>query len=159
MFFTLLVLSISTTLQGSAKIIDGDTLYVDNEKVRLMCIDTPEDFKYRTKIFQKCLKKNINCGKLATDYLKSIVGDNIVKCNIYKKDIYGRYLGECFIDKMSINQALVEQGYAWYYNGGKECKNYKPLFEKAKKEGYGLFNEEIGGFKEPKLWRKTRSND
>lgn len=45
MFFTLLVLFISTTLQGSAKIIDGDTLYVDDEKVRLMCIDTPEDFK------------------------------------------------------------------------------------------------------------------
>ena len=29
----------------------------------------------------------------------------------------------------------------------------------AKKEGYGLFNEEFGGFKEPKLWRKTRTND
>ena len=59
----------------------------------------------------------------------------------------------------SFNYRLIEQGFAWYYNGGKECKNYKPLFETAQKEGYGLFDSEIGGFKEPKLWRKTRSND
>ena len=96
---------------------------------------------------------------MATDYLKSIVGDNIVKCNIYKKDIYGRYLGECFIDKMSINQALLEEGYAWWYNGGKECKPFKEAMEEAQKHGEGLWWDGFGGFKEPKLWRKTRSND
>ena len=37
--------------------------------------------------------------------------------------------------------------------------NYKSVFDVARVQGYGLFNSELGGFKEPKLWRKTRSND
>ena len=96
-----------------------------------------------------------------------MIGTHDVWCDYTKRDVYGRILATCqeynffytYAYYGTYNYALIEQGYAWYYNGGKECKKYEEAFETAKKEGYGLFNEEFGGFKEPKLWRKTRSND
>ena len=150
---------------GKARVVDGDTIEVDGEKIRLACVDTPES-NYRGKM-QYCLDNETQCGELAKQALENMIGDSKVRCEYEKRDIYGRILGTCqtydrFYDYPyweSFNYRLIEQGFAWYYNGGKECKNYKPLFETAQKEGYGLFDSEIGGFKEPKLWRKTRSND
>ncbi len=154
-------------LSGTPRVIDGDTIELAGEKIRLACVDTPES-DYRSKT-QYCLDNETNCGKLAKEALQKMIGTHDVTCYYTKRDVYGRILGTCrkyrFIDdalmsiKETYNYMLLEQGYAWYYNGGKECKKYKEAFLDAKKEGYGLFNEEFGGFKEPKLWRKTRSND
>lgn len=153
------------TIKGKARVIDGDTIEINGEKIRLACIDTPES-NYRGKM-QYCLDNETKCGELAKQALENMIGDSDVRCEYEKRDIYNRILGTCQIYSRfynypyweSFNYKLLEEGYAWYYNGGKECKNYKSLFETAQKEGYGLFDSEIGGFKEPKLWRKTRSND
>lgn len=154
------------SIYGTPRVIDGDTIEVKGEKIRLMCVDTPES-NYRRKT-QYCLDNETDCGLLAKQALRNMIGTHDVWCNYTKRDVYGRILGICkkyrFIDgnwsiKETYNYMLLEQGYAWYYNGGKECKKYEEAFLDAKKEGYGLFNEEFGGFKEPKLWRKTRSND
>ena len=154
-------------LSGTPRVIDGDTIELAGEKIRLACIDTPES-NYRRKT-QYCLDNETDCGLLAKQALQKIIGTHDITCYYTKRDVYGRILGHCFEYKWAhafnyvgpgtYNYALVEQGYAWYYNGGKECKKYEEAFLDAKKEGYGLFNEEFGGFKEPKLWRKTRSND
>ncbi|MBR2247667.1 MAG: thermonuclease family protein [Bacilli bacterium] len=153
------------SIYGTPRVIDGDTIEIKGEKIRLICVDTPES-NYRKKT-QYCLDNETDCGLLAKQALQNMIGTHDVWCEYEKRDVYGRILGVCqeynFFYKYpywsTFNYALVEQGYAWYYNGGKECKPYKAIFEEAKKEGYGLFNEEFGGFKEPKLWRKTRSND
>lgn len=154
------------SIYGTPRVIDGDTIEIKGEKIRLMCVDTPES-NYRKKT-QYCLDNETDCGLLAKQALQNMIGTHDVWCNYSKRDVYGRILGICrqyrFVhDWMTIketyNYMLLEQGYAWYYNGGKECKKYEEAFLDAKKEGYGLFNEEFGGFKEPKLWRKTRSND
>ena len=154
-------------LSGTPRVIDGDTIELAGEKIRLACVDTPES-NYRGKT-QYCLDNETDCGLLAKQALQKMIGTHDVTCYYTKRDVYGRILGHCFEYKWAhafnyvgpgtYNYALVEQGFAWFYKGGKECEVYKSAFEEAKKEGYGLFNEEIGGFKEPKLWRKTRSND
>ena len=154
-------------ISGTPRVIDGDTIELAGEKIRLACVDTPES-NYRGKT-QYCLDNETDCGLLAKQALQKMIGIHDVTCYYSKRDVYGRILGHCFqykwahsfnyIGQGTYNYALVEQGFAWYYKGGKECNIYKEAFEEAKKEGYGLFNEEVGGFKEPKLWRKTRSND
>ncbi len=153
------------TIIGYARVIDGDTLEINDKKIRLLCIDTPES-NYRGKT-QYCLDNETDCGKLAKEGLQRMVGSSIIRCDYNKTDVYGRILGMCqkyvFYNEHlywnTFNYKLIEEGYAWYYAGGKECKPFKALFETAKKEGYGLFNDDLGGFKEPKLWRKTKTND
>lgn len=166
-FFILMCLGISRaeTIVGKARVIDGDTIEINNEKIRLACVDTPES-NYRGKT-QYCLDNETDCGKLAKEALERMIGTHDVWCEYEKRDVYGRILAVCqehsFFYKYphwsTYNYVLLEQGYGWYYNGGTECKSFKVPFKVAKKEGYGLFNEEFGGFKEPKLWRKTRTND
>lgn len=154
------------SIYGTPRVVDGDTIEIKGEKIRLMCVDTPES-NYRGKT-QYCLDNETDCGLLAKQALQKMIGTHDVWCNYSKRDVYGRILGICkqyrFIDgnwsvRETYNYMLLEQGYAWFYKGGKECKKYEEAFLDAKKEGYGLFDSEIGGFKEPKLWRKTRSND
>ena len=152
-------------IRGKASVIDGDTIQINNEKIRLQCIDTPESY-YRGKT-QYCLDNEIDCGLLAKQVLYKEIDGKEVTCEYTKKDIYGRILGMCqeyywnieWDYSGTLNYRLVESGYAWYYNGGKECKPFKEVFEEAKREKRGLFDSSIGGFKEPKLWRKTRSNN
>ena len=153
------------TIKGKARVIDGDTIEINGEKIRLLCIDTPES-NYRGKT-QYCLDNETDCGDLAKKALKEMIGKNEVWCEYEKKDMYGRILGVCqeysYLNTYpywgTYNYNLIYGGYAWFYAGGKECKPYKEAFEEAVKEGRGLFDEDIGGFKEPKLWRKKRSND
>ena len=153
------------TIRGKARVIDGDTIEVNGEKIRLLCIDTPES-KYKGKT-QYCLDNETDCGDLAKKALKQLIDKKEVWCEYEKKDMYGRILGMCqeysYLNTYpywgTYNYGMIYAGYAWYYPGGKECKPFKEAFEKAQEEQRGLFDEDIGGFKEPKLWRKTRSND
>ena len=61
-------------ISGNAQIIDGDTIKINSEKIRLHGIDAPE-FKqmcnktYLTIIFIK-FTKDYPCGKISTEKLK-----------------------------------------------------------------------------------------
>lgn len=142
------------------KVIDGDTIDISGQRIRLACVDTPESW-YKGNA-QYCLDNETDCGKLAKDFLKDKVAGGIVTCDAISKDVYNRWLGLCYVEKnkekININIALVSNGYAWYYDGGHHCDHIKPIFLNAKKENRGLFNPDLGGFKEPRLWRKTQTN-
>ena len=153
---------------GDIKVIDGDTIELAGKRIRLMCVDTPESY-YQSKT-QYCLDNETDCGILAKKALDTIIvketqGGELC-CAWTKKDRYGRYLGWCdngtektIPFKKSINQELVIGGYAWFYDGGKECDGFRDLFLEAQRNARGLFDHDLGGFKEPRLWRKTKSND
>ena len=150
-------------LTGYPRVIDGDTIEVSGEKVRLICIDTPES-KYKNKA-QLCDDNKTNCGQMATDYLVEMIhistifddADRVI-CEYTKRDMYGRILGECFgLDynnrqgKVSYNRQLLEDGYAYYYPCV-EHKEWKQIFQDSYDNKIGLFQY---GFQEPKQWRKA----
>jgi len=91
------------------RIVDGDTIIVNSEKIRLHGIDTPE-----TK--QKCMNNNGHqnaCGIRATKELRDIIGTNKVSCKRKDKDRYVRSVSVCYIKGQDINALLVERG--WVY--------------------------------------------
>ncbi len=97
-------------LVGRASVIDGDTIRIDNKKVRLHGIDAPE-------IRQTCTSNTgskIRCGSQSTRYLKKILqNSSAVKCKIVMTDSYGRLVGDCFrADGKSLAVAMVESGHA-----------------------------------------------
>ena len=97
---------------------DGDTVKVAFElggtmykwNCRLSGVDTPE---LRTKNLQE--KK---FGYEVRDHLRAKILNKVVtlKCGEFGK--YGRLLIEIFIDDQSVNKWLIENGYAFEYDGG-----------------------------------------
>ena len=123
-------------------VVDGDTIDVDidlgfsvsfSQRLRLAGIDTPES--RTTNKVEKAL------GLESKDYLKSKLKDAkevIVKTE--KPDSsekYGRILGWVYIDgaDKSINEIMIEDGYAWGYLGDTKVKDFDALAKARKKSG------------------------
>ena len=108
------------------KIVDGDTVDVDidlgfgiimtDERVRIMCIDTPES-RTRDKV-EKVF------GLASKERVKELLsGDIILKTQIARngedmKGKYGRILGDFIIGDKMLTDILVEEGHAVAYFGG-----------------------------------------
>lgn len=123
-------------------VVDGDTIDVDidlgfdisfSSRVRLAGIDTPES---RTSDkFEKSL------GLEAKEYLKKKLKDaKTVVIKTEKMDSsekYGRILGWLYIDgeSVSINNQMIEDGYAWGYLGDTKIKDFAALAAQRKKSG------------------------
>ena len=92
------------------KIIDGDTIHLNNEKIRFTGIDTPE-------LKQTCKKNSeiIYCGIEARQLLIDKIGKDKVICVREGKDRYKRTLAECFVNDLSLSRYLVREGYAFAY--------------------------------------------
>ena len=98
------------SLANNLKVIDGDTIVLNGEKIRFSGIDTPE-------LKQTCLKNNekVSCGMLAKKLLVKKIGNKTPICIGKKKDFYKRTLAECFVNGESLSKFLVRSGYAFAY--------------------------------------------
>ena len=98
------------SLANNLKVIDGDTIVLNGEKIRFSGIDTPE-------LKQTCLKDNekVGCGMLAKMLLVKKIGNNTPICIGKEKDFYKRTLAECFVNGESLSKFLVRSGYAFAY--------------------------------------------
>jgi len=123
-------------------VVDGDTIDVLIDlgfdilfasRVRLAGIDTPES---RTKdLAEKAL------GLESKEYLKKALKDakSVVikteKMNSTEK--FGRVLGWVYIngDTVSLNDMMINDGYAWGYLGDAKVKDFNELAKARKKSG------------------------
>ena len=106
----LLLFPFSLIAQDDLRIIDGDTIHLNGDKIRFSGIDTPE-------INQKCKKDEIDipCGEIAKELLIKKIGNTVPICILEDKDQYGRILGECYIGEESLSSYLVREGFAFAY--------------------------------------------
>ena len=121
------------------RIVDGDTIDISidlgfdltkKERVRLAGIDTPEK---RTKNL-----KEKEMGYQATEFLEMhLMEASKLTVRTEKDGKFGRMLGWLYKsdkDTMSINQIMIDKGYAWAYDGGTKEKNLEDLLAKRKKD-------------------------
>ena len=127
------------------KIIDGDTIHLNNEKIRFTGIDTPE-------LKQTCNKNNeiVYCGIEARQMLIDKIGKNKVNCVREGKDHYKRTLAECFVNDLSLSKFLVREGYAFAYR--KYSKKFIEDENFAKNNNMGMWSMK---FDYPWDWRKN----
>ena len=92
------------------RVIDGDTIHLNDEKIRFTGIDTPE-------LKQTCIKEGVinSCGLTAKEVLIKKISNNKVECISEGKDRYKRTLAECFVNDESLSGYLVRSGYAFAY--------------------------------------------
>ena len=105
----------NTSFADSLRVVDGDTIVLNGEKIRFSGIDTPETTYYR-KYKQICYLDNqkIYCGEISKNKLIEKIGKNKINCiREEKKDVYGRTLAECFVNDESLSSYLVKNGYAF----------------------------------------------
>ena len=104
------LLTCNTSFADNLKIIDGDTIILNGEKIRFSGIDTPE-------LKQTCLDgdRKVSCGMTAKNLLAEKIGNATPKCISEGKDAYKRTLAECFVNGESLSKFLVRSGYAFAY--------------------------------------------
>ena len=127
------------------KVVDGDTIVLNGEKIRFSGIDTPE-------LKQTCIDKDqeVFCGVSAKMLLIEKIGNETPVCISEGKDIYKRTLAECFIDGESLSSFLVRSGYAFAYR--KYSKKFVEDEEFARANKLGLWSMK---FQYPWDFRKT----
>ena len=128
------------------RVVDGDTIDVTidlgfdlykKERVRVAGVDTPEK---RTRNLEE---KEL--GIHATNWLKEKLEDTIAgddELSIRTELVggvgkYGRLLGWLYIgdSDVSLNEQMIDEGYAWEYDGGTKQKNFEELREIRRKYG------------------------
>ena len=128
------------------RVVDGDTIDVTidlgfdlskKERVRVAGVDTPEK---RTRDLEE--KK---LGKDATNWLKeklegaiSGADDLIIRTELVGGvGKYGRLLGWLYIGDgdLSLNEEMIQEGYAWAYDGGTKQKDFEELREIRRSKG------------------------
>ena len=135
----------NVSFADNLKIVDGDTIVLNGEKIRFLGIDTPE-------LKQTCMNgdQKILCGVSAKMLLVKKIGNKTPECIREGKDVYKRTLAECFINGESLSTFLVRSGYAFAY------RKYSDKFIKdeefAKKNKLGMWSMK---FQYPWDFRKT----
>lgn len=128
------------------RVVDGDTIDVTidlgfdlykKERVRVAGVDTPEK---RTRD-----KEEKALGLDATAWLKekldgAIAGDDdlVIRTELVGGvGKYGRLLGWLYIGDgdRSLNEQMIEEGYAWAYDGGTKKKDFEELREIRRAHG------------------------
>jgi len=121
------------------KVVDGDTIDADidlgfdislTKRVRLSGVDTPES--RTTDLKEKKL------GLESKEWLKhklEFAKDVLIKTELPDStEKYGRILGNVYINNeaLSLNQQMIDEGYALAYDGGTKDKNFDVLLERRK---------------------------
>ena len=128
------------------KVLDGDTndVVIDlgfdlakTERVRIAGVDTPE--KRTRNLEEKAL------GLDATNWLKEKLNQTIKGEDelVVRTELvggvgkYGRLLGWLYVgdSDISLNEQMIEEGYAWPYDGGTKQKNFEDLREIRRQHG------------------------
>ena len=138
--------SAAGTLSGRVTVIDGDTLEMRGERIRLFGMDAPESG-------QTCQTREgraWRCGTQAARELDLLVRGRTVTCETRDTDRYGRTVAICTAGGVDLGSALVAGGHAVAFR--KYSKLYVPTEEAAKAAGRGLW---AGEFEMPSEWRKT----
>ena len=131
-------------LTGPARVIDGDTIVVAEQLVRLHGIDAPEldqTFWWRGRC--------ISCGTMAMAALEALTAGVSMRCEVVERDRHGRLVAKCFSPNgVDIGRRLVSAGWALAYR--QYSTDYVDAEDEARQAGRGMWR---GRFVKPWEWR------
>jgi endonuclease YncB( thermonuclease family) len=133
--------------EGRLRVIDGDTITVAGQTVRLFGIDAPE-------VDQTCADAAgtpWSCGAWSADQVAALFDGVRVTCETVDTDRYGRIVGRCRAGGTDIAETIVAAGLALAY------RDYSWDYDQAEKAasiaGRGLWS---GTFQAPADWRAAQ---
>ncbi len=128
-------------ITGEATVVDGDTLVIGTERIRIFGIDAPESD-------QSCGDGWL-CGREATSAVEEMTEGKSIRCEGESRDVYGRLIAICYAGSVDIGGDLVRQGLALAYR--RYSMAYVEHEDEARQHGRGMWS---GAFVAPWDWRK-----
>lgn len=131
---------------GKPRVIDGDTLKIAGESIRLYGIDAPE-------MAQRCdgPKTLRKCGEFAADALIERISGKTLTCVVEGVDKYKRQIATCTVEGADLSAWMVSEGYAMAYV--KFSNRYVDEEAEARAKRKGLWQTT---FEPPWKYRETR---
>ncbi len=129
---------------GKARIIDGDTIEIARQRIRLHGIDAPEGEQSCT-----ALGRTYRCGERASKALAEIIGSHPVRCIPKERDRYNRIVAVCNAGGHNLSGWMAGQGWALAYR--RYSRDYVAHEASAAKSRRGLWQ---GEFVAPWDWRR-----
>lgn len=131
---------------GRASVVDGDTLEIRGERIRLWGVDAPES----EQICNDAGRREYRCGQKAALELSRWLGARSVSCSQLDTDRYGRAVSRCRVAGNDLGAWLVSRGlaveYREYSRGAYAREEARARAAKA-----GMW---AGRFVEPAGWRR-----
>lgn len=118
--------------QGRASVVDGDTLEVARQRIRLWGVDAVESS-------QTCINRDgrkWRCGATAANQLSEFIGSRHVTCVERDRDRYKRVVATCEVGGVDLGQWIVMNGWALAYR--RYSVRYVPTEVRARSAGVGV---------------------
>lgn len=137
----------SVPAHAAVRVIDGDTMDVNGQRVRLWGIDAPEGK-------QSCQRGGVAwlCGQEAAKALRDYVKGKTVACQAKDRDQYGRVVAVCIADDHEVNAWMAREGWALDYLQYSKGA-YADAEKEAREANRGLW---AGTFIPPWEWRRGK---
>jgi endonuclease YncB( thermonuclease family) len=134
---------------GVASVIDGDTIEIHGQRIRLFGIDAPESS-------QLCLRptgERWRCGQQSSFALADRIGRATVRCEPRDMDRYGRVVAVCSANNEDLNRWMVLNGWAVAFR--RYSLDYVTDEDAARRSRIAIWS---GDFNMPWDWRAQRRN-
>ena len=136
----------AAAMAGRTSVIDGDTLEMHGQRLRLHGIDAPESS-------QSCYLPHgraWRCGHTAALRLRDFIGNRTVTCARKGQDRYGRMVAVCLAGGEDLGAWLVEHGWALAY-----ARYSGAYVERQKRAECGRVGIWQSRFRKPWEWRRA----
>jgi endonuclease YncB( thermonuclease family) len=137
---------IGAPVTGRAKIVDGDSLEISGERIRLFGIDAPES----RQTCRDARGESYACGREAARALSAFIAGRPVTCTPVDHDRYERDVALCAVDGRDLGDAMVRAGQAVEYTRHSDGR-YAKAEREARAAKRGIW---AGQFEEPENWRR-----
>jgi endonuclease YncB( thermonuclease family) len=129
---------------GRAEAVDGDTLRIGRDRVRLLGIDAPE-------IGQSCRRdgRDWPCGIAARAEMVRLLAAGRTQCTPRGHDVYGRILAHCRTNGTDLSARMADVGLAV------SRQDYGAEQTHAQRVQAGIW---AGPFEDPRAWRDAHSS-
>ncbi|QIK80040.1 thermonuclease family protein [Sphingomonas piscis] len=99
---------------GTNCVVDGDTIFLDGQKIRIAGIDAPETHDYGCD-------SELALGERAAGRLQQLVNSGAITLTSIDRDedVYGRKLRNVAVDGRDVGETLIAEGLAREYGGGR----------------------------------------
>lgn len=128
---------------GQTLAVDGDTIRLGEDRVRLLGIDAPE-------ASQSCERGGAEweCGAEATALLQALLDRGQIECKQVGRDVYQRALASCRVGRIDLAEAIVGSGLAIVTD--EDAEMLLALQSEARSAGRGMW---AGTFQTPADFR------